>query len=188
MNNIDGMKGSKTKREKEQKKSQKKGQRKGQKKGQAAIEYLMTYGWVLIVIFVVIALILATGVFSPGRFLSQECKLTPDFPCLTPAGEQLGSDYKVRLNITNGLGYNITLEEVKLTDTKTGEVIDNSGTLVDVSDLSLSPGDSTRITGIFGGNAANEMRTFYITLGYFRPTVGEMHYVSGRIRVKIEPG
>ncbi len=35
------------------------------KKGQAALEYLMTYGWALVVIVIVIAALFAFGIFNP---------------------------------------------------------------------------------------------------------------------------
>ena len=153
---------------------------KSRHKGQVAIEYLMTYGWVLIAIFVVIALIIASGVFSPGRFLKQECRLTPDFPCLTPGGQQANNQYKVMTNISNGLGYNITVQDVVVTDSNTGaETTISPGILV-------TPGGSILIEAVFDGNAANEMRTFYITLNYAVES-GSEYQVSGRIRARIEP-
>src|SRR3989344_8345070 len=38
---------------------------KGKRKGQGALEYLMTYGWALLIIVVVGAALFALGVFSP---------------------------------------------------------------------------------------------------------------------------
>jgi len=37
------------------------------KKGQAAMEYLMTYGWAILIIIVVVAALYAMGVFKIGR-------------------------------------------------------------------------------------------------------------------------
>ena len=37
------------------------------KKGQAAMEYLMTYGWAILIIIVVIAALYAMGVFKVGK-------------------------------------------------------------------------------------------------------------------------
>lgn len=37
------------------------------KKGQAALEYLMTYGWAILIIIVVVAALYAMGVFTPRR-------------------------------------------------------------------------------------------------------------------------
>lgn len=46
------------------------------KKGQSAMEYLMTYGWAILIIIVVIASLYAMGVFNPP-------KLVPCSPCFS---------------------------------------------------------------------------------------------------------
>ena len=40
----------------------------GMKKGQTAMEYLMTYGWAILIIIIVAAALFALGVFNPGTF------------------------------------------------------------------------------------------------------------------------
>ncbi len=50
-------------------------------KGQAAMEYLMTYGWALVALVVVIAALMATGVFNPSYMVSEECTMQPDLSC-----------------------------------------------------------------------------------------------------------
>ncbi len=150
------------------------------------MEYLMTYGWVLISILVIIALLISSGVFDTGKFINQECKITPDFPCLTPAGEQLGDVYKVRFNFTNALGYKINIQGIELTDINTGQTITNTD--IDITGGELSPGDSVQIAGNFEGIAEGDLRTFYLTFEYFRVDGGSVYQrtVSGRIKTKIE--
>jgi len=36
-------------------------------KGQAAMEYLMTYGWAILIVIAVIAALYAMGIFTPGK-------------------------------------------------------------------------------------------------------------------------
>ena len=43
------------------------------KKGQGAIEYLMTYGWALLVIVVVGAALYASGVLNPASYVTNKC-------------------------------------------------------------------------------------------------------------------
>ncbi len=38
------------------------------RKGQTAMEYLMTYGWAILIIIIVAAALFALGVFNPGTF------------------------------------------------------------------------------------------------------------------------
>ena len=159
------------------------------------MEYLMTYGWVLITILIIIAVLLSSGILDSGKFNNQECKITPDFPCLTPGGEQDASLYKIRFNITNGLGYPIQLQEITLRDLTTGAKISNSGHTTEgllnvIGSLRLDPGKSIVLAGEFNGQAQGDIRTFYLTFDYQRITesgiLTNTRYVSGRIKTKIE--
>ena len=51
-------------------------------KGQAATEFLMTYGWALLVVLIAISTLAYFGVLSPGRFLPEKCTVDPGFACL----------------------------------------------------------------------------------------------------------
>ncbi|MEM0149119.1 MAG: hypothetical protein QW346_02540 [Candidatus Micrarchaeaceae archaeon] len=51
------------------------------KKLQSAMEYLMTYGWAILVIAVVLGVIFALGLFSPSTFAGTECLLPAGFGC-----------------------------------------------------------------------------------------------------------
>ena len=47
------------------------------KKGQAALEFLMTYGWAILVVLIVIGALAYFGVLDPKRFLPEKCELGP---------------------------------------------------------------------------------------------------------------
>ncbi len=53
----------------------------GFKKGQSAMEYLMTYGWAILVIAVVLAALFELGVFSGGTGLPNACVGQSGFQC-----------------------------------------------------------------------------------------------------------
>jgi hypothetical protein len=87
-----------------------------EKKGQAAMEFLMTYGWAILVVLVVIGALAYFGVLNPGRFLPEKCQLPVGLSCtghvFTVAD---GGDNMV---INNGLGTDITITEIRVeTDT-----------------------------------------------------------------------
>jgi hypothetical protein len=52
---------------------------------QAAMEYLITYGWLLIVVMVVIVALFAFGVFRPTSFVQDTCSLPAEFGCTNVA-------------------------------------------------------------------------------------------------------
>lgn len=91
-------------------------------KGQVALEYLVTYGWALLALVIVVALLIASGAFSPGAFSSQECVFQPDLPCSAFILYK-NSDEKstLKFNVANGLGYPIKVTGITYTATDMGE-------------------------------------------------------------------
>ena len=51
------------------------------KKSQSAMEYLMNYGWMLLLVIIVIAALVYTGVLNPSRFLPSSIDFGPDHVC-----------------------------------------------------------------------------------------------------------
>ena len=49
---------------------------KNMKKGQAAMEFLMTYGWAILVVLIAIGALAYFGVLSPERFLPEKCVIS----------------------------------------------------------------------------------------------------------------
>ncbi|MBW2983810.1 hypothetical protein KY361_01740 [Candidatus Woesearchaeota archaeon] len=46
------------------------------KKGQAAMEFLMTYGWAILVVLIAIGALAYFGVLSPEKFLPEKCVIS----------------------------------------------------------------------------------------------------------------
>lgn len=67
-------------------------------KGQAAMEFLVTYGWAILIISVIMA-ILYSSIFKPEFYVAERCVIGPGISC--------DSFY---LNITNGNQLNLTLK------------------------------------------------------------------------------
>ncbi len=66
-------------------------------RGQAAMEFMMTYGWALLVVLIAIGALAFFGVLNPSGFLPNTCTLAPGFSC---------SDFKV----SAATGYSIILQ------------------------------------------------------------------------------
>ncbi|MBD3313845.1 hypothetical protein GF345_05365, partial [Candidatus Woesearchaeota archaeon] len=85
------------------------------KKAQAAMEFLMTYGWAILVVLVVIGALAYFGVLSPQRLLPDKCLFGPGIgTCSDFAIEDLSSntdDQQIVLDVTNGFGETITMDE-----------------------------------------------------------------------------
>ncbi|GIU69865.1 MAG: hypothetical protein KatS3mg002_1101 [Candidatus Woesearchaeota archaeon] len=75
-------------------------------KAQAALEFLMTYGWAILVVLAAIGALAYFGVLSPTNFLPDQCTATSGIGCL---GKPLISTNSVSFTLTNGLGQTINL-------------------------------------------------------------------------------
>ena len=93
------------------------------KKGQAAMEFLMTYGWAILVVLAAIGALAYFGVLSPDRFLPKKCTMESGFGCVDFSitdGNSDGNGVLV-VYLTNGLGYDLTMT--------TGEILFDSCTI-----------------------------------------------------------
>ena len=74
-------------------------------KSQAALEFIMTYGWAILVVLIAISALAYFGVLSPDRFLPNKCTLQAGIACvdhkLTPTS--------LTVVMQNSLGYDVTI-------------------------------------------------------------------------------
>jgi hypothetical protein len=73
------------------------------KKSQAALEFLMTYGWAILVVLVAIGALAYFGVLSPDKFLPQKCTLPAGVACTDFTVDTNGVDVALR----NGQGFDM---------------------------------------------------------------------------------
>jgi len=82
------------------------------KKGQAAMEFLMTYGWAILVVLVAIGALAYFGVLNPDKLLPNQCRLAQGLYCKSYKAQTTG----VTILMTNSLGKDITVTAVSLPD------------------------------------------------------------------------
>ncbi len=165
--------------------------------GQAAMEYLVTYGWALLALMLIMAMLLSSGAFSANSFAVQECTFQPDLPCSafilyrSKSSPSL-SDYDqttLQFRLSNGLGFPINVTGV----TYTANDLGGSGT-------SLYTG--TAPAGTFGNGAeiplaydftgtsqpsGRAFKTVQVSLSYRNAKSGSGPYVtSGRVSAIVE--
>ena len=75
---------------------------------QAALEFLMTYGWAILVVAAAIGVLAYFGVLSPENFLPQKCILPAGLACLDYNVE----NYKIVLVLQNTQGETIIIDKV----------------------------------------------------------------------------
>ena len=83
------------------------------RKAQAALEFLMTYGWAILVVLVVIGALAYFGVLNPSILLPEKCTMEMGFDCK----DFVFNTYTgaVILDIQNGRGDDLLVKELSIT-------------------------------------------------------------------------
>lgn len=93
------------------------------RRGQAAMEYLMTYGWALLVIVIVIAVLILINPFGAAP----QCIFTePGFFCDQPAIPVIGANGELEGAVTNKMEKSITVYAVRCVSTSASQSITGS--------------------------------------------------------------
>ena len=79
------------------------------RRGQAALEFIMTYGWAILVVLVAIGALAYFGVLSPDKFLPAKCTLQAGIACV----DHKATASSLVVNLQNSLGYDVTVDRVE---------------------------------------------------------------------------
>lgn len=79
------------------------------KKAQSALEYLLTYGWAILIVIIVGASLYALGVFNPGTFTG---KRVTGFTQFQVIDHKLDTNEGMTLMLGNRLGKTVTVQNV----------------------------------------------------------------------------
>jgi hypothetical protein len=94
------------------------------KRGQAAMEFLMTYGWAILVVLIAIGALAYFGVLNPGRFLPSSCTITPGVSCEDFVVNYVdGTNDAITVTLRNGMGDDLTSATVTINEPDTGTAV-----------------------------------------------------------------
>ncbi|MFA6328681.1 MAG: hypothetical protein WCY41_04515 [Candidatus Micrarchaeia archaeon] len=160
-------------------------------KAQAAMEYLVTYGWALLVLVIAVAYLLSSGAFSANSFASQECVFQPDLPCSPYVLYSGDGETVLKFSLTNGLGFPINISSINYTTTGIG-AIGRRVYSVGAPAGTLASGAKMNVTQIFPDSprpSVNDFKTIYVELSYFNcrnsPCSGP-YFTSGRVSAVVQ--
>ncbi|MCI0503561.1 hypothetical protein L0Y65_02510 [Candidatus Micrarchaeota archaeon] len=74
---------------------------------------MTTYGWVLLVLVIVIGVLFSTGILSPGYMMSEECNFGSSLKCTATLFNEAGHT-RVLLTVFNGYPYKVRINDVVL--------------------------------------------------------------------------
>ena len=142
-------------------------------KAQAAMEYLMTYGWAILIVIIVATALYSLGIFNPATWTGK--RATGFANIGAPVDWLYGSTGKFNITLRNSLGQTITFTQVTATCGPSGAPVDlghggtsiiGAGSTIEFyndSCTSLSSGSGfsltisasyTRGTGVYGATDA----------------------------------
>jgi len=131
------------------------------RKGQTAMEYLMTYGWAILIIMVVLAVLFYLGVLNPSGMTPSQCTFPPGFTCVT---NKLKTNGFLYLIVGQGTGKNIRImginctQNTSLTFPTDGRILwtsPNNITVASGSQVTLANPGATDFTNTTTCNLAN---------------------------------
>lgn len=141
------------------------------RKGQSAIEYLTTYGWALLAIVIVGAVLMQMGIFS-GQCPTSDTFTSQD----VGFGEwAVNTDGDIVLSIENRQSSDISVQSINFTESDGTVAFESTGVGVDV------PGGETSDTiTVTSQNAPSGCTTLDVTITYTLSSLGETVEATGQ--------
>ncbi len=165
------------------------------RKGQAAMEFLMTYGWAILVVLAAIGALAYFGVLSPDRFLPDKCTASPPFACTEYKVSEAGSI--VNLTLQNSAGTGMTIYSVDIKCTTSGTALTNTssggnGAVLNGDEVWVAFDTGAAGWGTAGGengcaplSEGDRFKGTYVVT-YQKEGEGTTHTGSGSIQVRVE--
>lgn len=86
-------------------------------RGQSAIEFLMSYGWAIMIMLTVVAIMFYVGIFSPRTVSPNACVLPAGFACYGyKISSDAGGNGTLTLDLAQTTGHTLYITEMACTD------------------------------------------------------------------------
>jgi len=135
------------------------------KKGQTALEYLITYGWAILVILVVLAVLWYYGIFNPSRWAGEQVGSFSTFNVM----DHKFSNTELQMVLANkgGKDVNVTGVIVKLNGVEVNDTSNiNAGTVASQVTVKSNAQDTVTVgLNDLGGNTGDIM-SLSVTIVY----------------------
>jgi hypothetical protein len=155
-------------------------------KGQAAMEFIMTYGWAIIALLVMIGALAYFGVLSPGKYLPEKCLFGPGISCKDYQIKHNGGNLQLLLTIENKMGDAIVLQGVNVT-TVGGTTY--TSTCAGFPTTTLDNDGAAALTCNMGASTSpgvGQQAKFNVIITYINIRGTYNHSVSGEVQSKVQ--
>ena len=159
------------------------------KKGQAAMEFLMTYGWAILVVLAAIGALAYFGVLSPSKLLPSKCTLSPGFNF----GDCKASTAGFQMTLYNGLGVDAKNVNVTITSTAGSGVTCTATQPVGTPIALIGNGGTTTATDLpvfcsaaFATAKIGERFDAAVSISYVKEGETLTHTITGVVQIKVE--
>ncbi len=157
----------------------------GMKKGQTAMEYLMTYGWAILIIIIVAAALFALGVFNPGTFTQQTATGFTQLQVPTGGWRIDGATEVFTLVFANQAGGSINVTSVTTTigtNARTNDTTTSLGPASNSGAILLTPNQQTAVNvNMVQDYAVGSSYTARVEISYTNLNTGLPQRSSGTV-------
>ncbi|NIM47575.1 MAG: hypothetical protein GTN40_05475 [Candidatus Aenigmarchaeota archaeon] len=120
-------------------------------KGQTAVEYLMTYGWAILIILIVAGVLAYYGIFAPGSFVGPSKKGFATVDIISPW--DLDSSDVLRLTFENRVGEAINITSVSADEGTTAPTTPTACGGLPAGGIQIAAGARSTVTSFTCGGA-----------------------------------
>lgn len=149
------------------------------KKGQTALEYLMTYGWAILIVIVVVAALYSLGLTKPCRWVGTQVSGFGETPV---SGIKFDTTPQLTLSLQRQKPGDINITGVSFTSTANG----NGALTVSPPTTLRSGATATQFIVSGGAGVAGDCYSIDVTVNYTEIDTGTTHQSVGRISGTIE--
>ena len=90
------------------------------KRAQAALEFIMTYGWAVLVLLVMIGALAYFGVTNPTKLIPEKCLFEAGFGCTDYRATVSGTSLRIQFALENKAGDSVAFQRINASTTRGG--------------------------------------------------------------------
>lgn len=148
------------------------------------MEFLMTYGWAILIMLTVIAILFYLGIFQPGTVAPNACVLPQGFSCYGyKVSSGLSGNGLLALRLTQSTGHTVYIKQMACSDEEPPAMEDVNERVYNGETLNVSL-NCIRADGSRPGVGDFYRGTLYMT--YTDETTNIDHSISGEIAYRVE--